>query len=121
MGVVFATVESEDTKHSQDTKQTISLYISSKATTIARMLCGDVTKRYTRGIYCTCCKENGERLQEETVGSETNHEVVLVGGTVGIGREMTGVGKKVQQKGNVMDKVAKQAQPTGRKDVGGTV
>ena len=81
----FATVESEDTKHSQNTKQTISLYISSTATTIARMLCGDVTvKGYTRGIYCTCCRESGERSQEEIVGGETNHEVVLVGGTVGI-------------------------------------
>ena len=33
--------------------------------------------------------------------------------------EKTGVGKKVQHKGNVMDEVAKQAQLTGRKDLGG--
>lgn len=70
-------------------------------------------------MYGTCCRENGEILQEEIVGGVTNNEVVLVGGTVGIGREMTRVGKKVQQKGNVMDKAAEQAQPTGRKDLGG--
>lgn len=50
MGVVFVTVERMI--YSEDVKQTISLYTSSKATMIAKMLRGDVmVRRYTRGIY----------------------------------------------------------------------